>query len=123
MSDSTTGPVYKIAPRGLWLAACATGHFTGSPDDLRDGFIHFSTRAQLAETARRHFNDLHDLVLIEISPAALGPALKWEPSRGGALFPHLYAPLPTAAATWVRALPLNSDGVPDVDAALQQQEP
>lgn len=114
----TLAPIYKIAARDEWSDAASNGVYEGSHDDRRDGFIHFSTREQLRETARKHFSGKSHLVLIEINPARLGPALKWEPSRGGALFPHLYGALPVACVSWVRELPLRDDQCPDVDAAL-----
>ena len=83
----------------------------------------FSTRDQLAGTARKHFFGRDDLLLIALDPASLGPALKWEPSRGGALFPHLYADFATASAVWVRELKLRADGEPDIDAALEEPIP
>lgn len=82
--------VYKIVPRNLWIQARSAGVFAGSADDLRDGFIHFSTRAQLVGTLGRHFADAADLLLLELDAEGLGDALKWEASRGGDLFPHLY---------------------------------
>jgi len=106
--------VYKILPRADWEAAAARGRFEGSADDARDGFVHLSAAGQAAETARRYFSGQADLVIAAFEAEALGPALKWEPSRGGALFPHLYAPLPTAAAVEVRPLPLGADGAPEV---------
>ncbi len=111
--------VYKIADRKSWDQACAAGVYTGSPDDLRDGFIHFSTKEQLRGTACKHFSGRTGLLLIAFPANQLGGALKWEASRGGGLFPHLYAPLPTTAAQWVRELPIGRDGMPDVDAALK----
>jgi uncharacterized protein (DUF952 family) len=105
--------VYKILSRRDWDAAQAAGRFEGSADDARDGFIHLSAADQVAETARRYFAGRADLTLVAFEAEALGPGLKWEPSRGGALFPHLYGPLPTAAALDARALPLDGDGVPD----------
>ncbi len=119
MSDKTPNPIYKIASRQDWDDASKQGAYRGSADDLRDGFIHFSTRDQLAETARKHFAGRNDLVLIAIDPLPLGQALKWEASRGGALFPHLYADLPTASALSVHQLTLRADGVPDVEAAFE----
>ena len=104
--------VYKILARAEWDAACAAGRFEGSAVDLEDGFIHLSTAAQAPETARRHFARRPDLVLVELEAGDLGSALKWEPSRGGDLFPHLYAPLDPASALSVRAAPLGDDGVP-----------
>lgn len=105
--------IYKIAPRALWHDAERAGQFAGAPIDLADGYIHFSTRAQLRETAAKHFSGQSDLVLAAIDADRLGAALKYEPSRGGALFPHLYAPLPLRAVRWVRDLPLNPDGTHD----------
>ena len=104
--------VYKISPRTEWEAAVETGTFTGAPVDLADGFIHFSTAEQVAGTAAKHFRGQRDLVLVAIDSAALGGQLRWEASRGGALFPHLYAPLDGAHARSVIALELDSDGVP-----------
>ncbi|MCC2108816.1 MAG: DUF952 domain-containing protein, partial [Hyphomicrobiales bacterium] len=86
--------------------------------DLADGFIHFSTAAQVAETAAKHFAGQTDLLLVAIDGATLGDALKWEPSRGGALFPHLYAPLDPRAAISVRPLPLGADGAHDFSGLL-----
>lgn len=103
-------PIYKICPRTMWDAALAAGTFAGAPVDLADGYIHFSTAGQARETAAKHFAGQTDLVLVAVDGDALGPALKWEPSRGGALFPHLYAPLDPAQALWVRPLPLGADG-------------
>nr|WP_284145444.1 DUF952 domain-containing protein [Xanthobacter aminoxidans] len=94
----------------MWAAAEQAGVFTGAPVDVADGYIHFSTAAQARETAAKHFAGQADLKLVAIEAAALGAALKWEPSRGGALFPHLYAPLPLTAVRWVRDLPLGADG-------------
>ena len=111
--------IYKICREAEWTAACAAGRFEGSAVDVKDGFIHFSTAAQAAETAAKHFAGQADLVLVRIEAEALGPALKWEPSRGGALFPHLYAPLETRHATWVKPLPLGADGAHAFPAELQ----
>lgn len=91
--------VYKIVPASLWRATEAAGVFTGSPVDVHDGFIHFSTAAQLDETARKHFAGQHDLLLVTLDGSQLD--LRWEPSRGGALFPHLYGPLPLSAVRLV----------------------
>ena len=106
----TARTIYKIAPRDIWEAAIAAGRFDGAPVDLADGYIHFSTAAQARETAARHFAGMDDLVLIALSSETLGAALKWEPSRGGDLFPHLYAPLWTDAPFWVTPLRLGPDG-------------
>ena len=97
MSDS----VYKIMPAADWAAAKATGAYTGSVDDVRDGFIHFSTREQVAGTLAKHFAGQQDLVIVIVDPTQLGATLVWEPSRGGALFPHLYGVLPVSAAVGV----------------------
>lgn len=97
--------IYKILRESEWAAAVAAGVYTGSAVDVKDGFIHFSTAAQAAETAAKHFAGQTDLVLVRFEPETLGDRLKWEPSRGGALFPHLYGPLPTHLATWVKPLP------------------
>ena len=102
--------IYKICPEPLWREAQAAGLFSGAPVDLADGFIHFSTAEQVTETARRHFAGQTDLLLIAIDAGRLGAALKYEPSRGGALFPHLYGPLSLDAVKWVKPLPLGSDG-------------
>jgi uncharacterized protein (DUF952 family) len=105
-----TTTIYKISPAALWREAERAGQFTGAPVDLADGFIHFSTAAQVAETAARHFTGVADLVLAAIDAAALGSALRYEPSRGGALFPHLYGVLPMTAVRWVKPLPLGANG-------------
>jgi uncharacterized protein (DUF952 family) len=102
--------IYKITDRPLWAAAEAAGRFDGSTHDVRDGFIHFSTAAQTRETAAKHFARQRDLVLAAIDTAPLGAALKWESSRGGDLFPHLYAALPMSAVVWTKSLPLGADG-------------
>ncbi len=118
MSTATPQIVYKILTAAEWQSAVAAGRYEGSADDARDGFIHLSTAQQLQGTAAKHFADKPGLVLVAFDAAALGPRLKWEPSRGGALFPHLYAPLPTAAATSVAPLPLGQDGVPTLPTDL-----
>ena len=90
--------IYKIFRRPEWDAFRAAGQTAGAPVDLADGYIHFSTAGQVAETAAKHFATESDLVLLAIDADRLGPALKWEPSRGGALFPHVYGVLPLAAS-------------------------
>jgi uncharacterized protein (DUF952 family) len=90
--------VYKIVPRHEWQSALAEGVYRGSKDDLRDGFIHFSTKSQVSKTLLRHFAGQHDLLLISFEAAQLGEALRFEVSRDGALFPHLYGELPTSLA-------------------------
>jgi uncharacterized protein (DUF952 family) len=102
--------VFKIVDVEAWRDAEALGVFDGSPVDKADGFVHFSSAAQAAETAARHFAGREGLLLIAIDAEALGDKLKWEPSRGDALFPHLYGPLPLSAVRWVRPLPLGPDG-------------
>ena len=105
-------PIYKILPRADWTAAVAVGRFEGSAVDHQDGYIHFSTAAQVGETARRYFAEQADLVVLEVEGDDLGSALKWEPSRGGDLFPHLYAALDVAHVRAVHEAPLGDDGVP-----------
>ncbi|MGA2567467.1 MAG: DUF952 domain-containing protein [Pseudolabrys sp.] len=102
--------VYKICPAALWREAEREGVFRGSPVDLKDGFIHFSSAEQAAETAAKHFAGARDLVLLRVDAARLGDRLKWEPSRGGALFPHLYGELELAAVIRVDPLPLAAGG-------------
>ncbi len=149
--------IYKLLTRTEWEAAQAAGVYCGSAHDRRDGFIHFSAAGQLAETARKYFSGVPDLVLLAVDaaaltesltphpallpmgegtlehgtmPAATSPlpegegqgegyhSLRWEPSRGGDLFPHLYANLPIAAVTSVIAIPLAADGVPIIPSEL-----
>jgi uncharacterized protein (DUF952 family) len=110
--------IYKILPRVDWSAAHEAGRYEGSPLDRQDGFIHFSTAAQAEETARKHFAGQADLVVLEVEADDLGEAIRWEPSRGGDLFPHLYGALPAAQVRYVTEAPLGEDGVPAVAAAL-----
>jgi uncharacterized protein (DUF952 family) len=110
--------IYKIVPEPLWRSAEATGQFGGAPVDLSDGYIHFSTANQVQETADKHFAGQAGLLLVAFDDADLGPALKWEPSRGGQLFPHLYGPLPTHLARSVEPMPLGVDGRHDLRALL-----
>lgn len=102
--------VYKIVATEEWAKAEAAGVFTGAPVDRADGFIHFSTAEQAPETAAKWFAGRDDLTLAAIDAEALGGALRWEPSRGQALFPHLYGPLPMSVVVWARALKLGPDG-------------
>jgi uncharacterized protein (DUF952 family) len=102
--------IYKICPAAEWRAAEQAGVFRGSAVDLRDGFIHFSAAEQVAETAAKHFVGQTDLFLIHIDAEALGDALRWEVSRGGALFPHLYGDLRMQAVIRAEPLPLGPDG-------------
>ncbi|WP_137129797.1 DUF952 domain-containing protein [Rhizobium sp. FY34] len=102
--------IYKIVTQDLWHKACKAGIFDGAPVDHADGFIHFSTSAQLRETAARHFAGQAGLLLLAVDAQALGDKLMLEPSRGGDLFPHLYAPLPLSAVVSETPLPLGPDG-------------
>jgi uncharacterized protein (DUF952 family) len=102
--------IYHMCPAEAWAAALAAGRYIGAEDDRRDGFLHFSTAGQIAESARRHRAGQAGLVLVAVDPARLGDRLRWEPSRDGALFPHLYGPLYPAEAASVEPLPLGPDG-------------
>ena len=102
--------IYKIVPAPLWREAEEAGAFRGAPVDLADAYIHFSTAAQIAETAAKHFAGQRDLLLVAVEAEALGEALRYEPSRGGALFPHLYETLPLSAVRSVEPLELAADG-------------
>ncbi|HEY5676732.1 MAG TPA: DUF952 domain-containing protein, partial [Myxococcales bacterium] len=108
--------IYKILPRAEGEAARASGGFEGSAVDRRDGYIHFSTAGQAPETARRHFHGQADLVVLEIEADDLGEALRWEPSRGGALFPHLYAALDVRLVRGVTEAPLDPEGIRQLGA-------
>ncbi len=103
------GMIYHICAREDWEAAKTAGQYEGSPQDRADGFIHFSTAEQLEESAARHRAGQRGLLLLAVDSEALGRALRWEPSRGGALFPHLYGPLPLTATRRVWELPLGPD--------------
>jgi uncharacterized protein (DUF952 family) len=102
--------IYKICERAPWREAEREGVFRGAPAASADGDKQFYNPHQVGETAARHFAGQSELVLVAVDAAALGPALKWEPSRGGALFPHLHGDLPLALVAWVRPLPLGADG-------------
>lgn len=104
--------IYKILPRRDWEAAWAARVYEGSELDRKDGFIHFSTAKQAQETASKHFRDQPGLVVLEIEAGDLGDGLKWEPSRGGDLFPHLYGALDVGLVRGVADAPLDPDGVP-----------
>jgi uncharacterized protein (DUF952 family) len=99
--------IYKLLATGEWAQARATGRYEGSAADRRDGFIHFSGPDQLVETAERHFAEQTELTLLTVDPALLGDELCWESSRGGALFPHLYGPMPATAVVAARPVPEN----------------
>ncbi|MCW0234674.1 MAG: DUF952 domain-containing protein [Ferrovibrio sp.] len=102
--------IYRIISETDWAAAQTAGAFAGTAHDLRDGFIHFSTASQAAETAAKHYAGKTDLLLLFVHEQALASPLKWEPSRGGALFPHLYGALPVSAVHRVETLPLGPAG-------------
>lgn len=105
-----TDVAYKIIAADEWRLAAAEGLYAGSAVDLQDGYIHMSTEAQLAETARRHYAGRDDLILLTVDLSGMGDDLVWERSRGGALFPHLYAPLRVSSVTGDRRLSVSSDG-------------
>ncbi|MGI9354198.1 MAG: DUF952 domain-containing protein [Rhizobiaceae bacterium] len=102
--------IFKIADRQAWAGAREKGEFGGAPVDITDGFIHFSTAEQVRETATKHFAGADNLVLIAVDAAKLLGKIVWEPSRGGALFPHLYEPLNVDAVLWEKPIPLQDDG-------------
>ena len=102
--------IYKVVSRALWAEAEQTQRFRGAPVDLQDGFIHFSAAHQVVETVAKHFAGQEDLLLIKVDARFLGDALRWEVSRGGERFPHLYADMPLAAVLSVVELPLGADG-------------
>ena len=102
--------IYKIFRRPEWDALARDGETLGAPIDLQDGYVHLSTSEQVAETAAKHFAEESDLVLVAVDETRLGEDLKWEPSRGGALFPHLYRPLRMADVVWDKSLPLGASG-------------
>lgn len=106
-------PVFKIAEAAAWAEAKAVGRYDGSPLDRADGYIHMSAPDQLAETARKHFAGQADLVLVTLDTDELGD-VRWEPSRGGALFPHLYGPLDPALAVAERPFSVSADGACDL---------
>ena len=104
-----TTTIYKICESALWREAERAAVFRCAPVDLRDGFVHFSTPAQVRDTAALYFAGAEDLMLVAVDAGALGGALKWEVSRGGDLFPHLYGELPLSAVLWAKPLPLGRD--------------
>jgi uncharacterized protein (DUF952 family) len=106
--------IYKICPASAWREAERQGVFRGSADDLRDGFIHFSTAPQIADTARKHFTGQTGLFLIAVDAAALGEALRWEPSRNEEMFPHLYGELDLGAVIELYELHTRPDGYHDI---------
>jgi uncharacterized protein (DUF952 family) len=114
-----TEPVYKIMSEADFAAATREGYFRGSADDLRDGFIHLSAAHQLTGTLATHFAGQEGLVLLAVDAERLGDALRWEPSRNGMTFPHLYAPLDLGAVLWSAPLPLDADGRHSLPKALE----
>ena len=102
--------VFKICPESMWQEALKKGVFEGAPIDKQDGYIHFSSVTQVKETAAKHFRGQSDLVLVAFDADRLGDQLKWETSRGGDLFPHLYEHLNPDLALWVKPLPLDESG-------------
>ncbi len=112
-SDPTPGAchvIFKILTPTEWAEFRQASVFLGSPVDLADGYIHLSTAAQARETASKHFADQPAPILAAVDRDSLGAALKWEPSRGGALFPHLYGPLPLASVLWAKPIPRDAAG-------------
>jgi uncharacterized protein (DUF952 family) len=105
-----TDMIYHMCPAETWEAAVRAGRYDGTADDVRDGFIHFSTAGQIAESARWHRAGQRGLVLVAVAAERLGDRLRWETSRDGAAFPHLYGPLDPAEAANVQPLPLGPDG-------------
>ena len=103
-------PIYKICSRTEWDDAVRLGSYAGSADDIGDGYIHLSTAGQVRATAAKYFAGRRDLVLVAVDPERVSAQLKWEPARGGALFPHVYGSLPVSAALWVCDLALDRDG-------------
>jgi uncharacterized protein (DUF952 family) len=106
--------IYKICPASAWREAERRGVYLGSADDSRDGFIHFSTAPQVRETVKKHFSGQAGLFLVSVDADLLGAALRWEPSRGGDLFPHLYGELDLGAVTGVMELHARADGSHDI---------
>ena len=105
-----TEMIYHMCHAGEWAAAVVAGGYRGSSQDLADGFIHFSTATQIAESARRHRAGQDGLLLVAVDAGRLGDRVKWEASRGGALFPHLYGVLDPRESAWVKPLPLGPNG-------------
>jgi uncharacterized protein (DUF952 family) len=110
--------IYKICSASAWREAERQGVYGGSADDARDGFIHFSTASQVAGTAEKFFAGQSGLFLVAVDADALGDALRWEPSRGGELFPHLYGDLDLAALISVTNMPVRADGSHDIPEQL-----
>lgn len=119
MAQSNSGFIYKIATAAAWEDFRASGRFPGMPVDIKDGYVHFSTAAQLGETLRLHFAGQGGLVVFAVRADALGDDLRWEPSRGGQLFPHLYGDLPFAAVGDHAAIEVGADGSVDLPGWVQ----
>ena len=115
--------IYHLCSQAEWTQSVAAGQHTAG--GMPDGFIHFSTREQVLESARKHFAGRADLMLVAVDPARLGLALKWEPSRGGAEFPHLYGPLDPALVAWAVPLPVGPEGprFPDATPGVDTTTP
>lgn len=111
--------IYKIFTADQWAALDRDGETAGAPIDLADGYIHFSTGAQVRETAAKHFAGQDNLVLVAVETEALGDALEWEVSRGDALFPHLYTPLRLSDVTWVKPMPRGKDGAHKIPGGVE----
>ncbi|MEM9725309.1 MAG: DUF952 domain-containing protein [Pseudomonadota bacterium] len=114
--------IFKIVTDAQWREAEATGEFKGAPIDLQDGYLHFSTGPQCRETAALYFADQSDLLLVAVEADGLGEALRWEASRGGALFPHLFRTLQLSEVAWVAPLPLGADGAHQFPDRFLQSE-
>ena len=108
--------IYRLIAREAWQQAEVDGHFAGSEHDVRDGFLHFSTAAQLRETAAKHYAGAENLLVLHVDVSALPSPLRWEPSRNDELFPHLYGPLPINTVRRIDPLPLGADGQHSFDA-------
>ena len=119
MSHSDSRYIYKVCDAAKWHNAKASGAFEGAEVDLQDGYIHFSTARQLRETVRRYFAGIGGLCLLEVETARLGDSLKWEPSRGGDLFPHLYGPLRVSAVSREWDFPMDETGIPVYPAGVE----
>jgi len=117
-----TDPIFKIMTAAEWNETQERGTFAGSRVDLEDGFIHFSSASQVRETARRHFAGRENLVLLWVDQNSIAGGLKWEPSRGGVLFPHLYGDLPVIAVTRCDPLPLSAGGGHEFPADLPGED-
>ncbi|GHA31390.1 hypothetical protein GCM10007989_29280 [Devosia pacifica] len=111
--------IYKVVTNEALSEVAEGNSFIGMPVDLDDGYIHFSTAEQLAETLRRHFAGQSDLRLLAVKTSTVAQVLRWEPSRGGALFPHLYGPLPLSAVVWSEEISVSKDGNVDLPEAVQ----